>query len=232
MPDPVAVNEMFGRIAGRYDRANHLLSGGLDFLWRRKLVREVLRTAPTEILDLATGSGDVAFALQRALPATARITGMDFCQPMLDQAEEKNRAARNGPAIRFILGNMLEVPLTSASVDAVTIAFGLRNAADRHRALQEMHRVLRPTAGHLFVLEFSQPYRWFAPLYFLYLRHVLPWVARYCTGDRSAYDYLCGSIEQFPGRDGISAEILAAGFSDVRAVPLTLGTVALHVARV
>lgn len=232
MPDPVAVNEMFGRIAGRYDRANHVLSGGLDFLWRRKLVREVMRTAPTDILDLATGSGDVAFALQRTLPATTRITGMDFCQPMLDQAEEKNRTARNGPAIRFILGNMLELPLASASVDAVTIAFGLRNAADRHRALQEMLRVLRPAVGHLFVLEFSQPYRWFAPLYFLYLRHVLPWVAQCCTGDRSAYDYLCGSIEQFPGRAGISAEIKAAGFRQVRAVPLTLGTVALHVARV
>lgn len=232
MPDPVAVNEMFGRIAGRYDFANHMLSGGLDFLWRRKLVREVVRLGPSEVLDLATGSGDVAFALQRALPSSANITGMDFCQPMLDQAEGKKRQVPVAPGLRFALGNMLELPLENASCDAVTIAFGLRNAADRHRALQEMHRVLRAPSGHLFVLEFSQPYRWFAPIYFLYLRHVLPLLAKWFTADRSAYDYLCGSIESFPTRDGISAEIHAAGFSDVRAIPLTLGTVALHVARV
>lgn len=231
MPDPVAVNEMFGRIAGRYDLANHMLSGGLDFLWRRRLVREVVRTAPRDVLDLATGSGDVAFALQRALPSTAQITGMDFCQPMLDQAEGKKLPSADRPEVRFALGNMLELPLADASVDAITIAFGLRNAADRHRALREMHRVLR-ASGNLFVLEFSQPHRWFAPVYFLYLRHLLPWLAKCFTGDRAAYDYLCGSIEDFPNRDGISAEIRAAGFSAVQAIPLTLGTVALHVARV
>jgi demethylmenaquinone methyltransferase/2-methoxy-6-polyprenyl-1,4-benzoquinol methylase len=232
MPDPVAVNAMFGRIADRYDLANHLLSGGLDVLWRRRLVREVARTQPADVLDLATGSGDVAFALRRKLPANARITGMDFCQPMLDEAERKRAASPARSDVRFALGNALEIPAADACVDAVTIAFGLRNTADRERALREMHRVLRKPDGHLFVLEFSQPYRWFAPVYFFYLRHLLPRVAAWCTGDRAAYDYLCGSIEKFPDRAGISAEIRTAGFTEVRAAALTLGTVALHIAHV
>lgn len=231
MPDPAAVNAMFGRIARRYDFANHLLSGGMDFTWRRFLVREVSRVSPANIVDLATGSGDVAFALRRALPASVAIRGLDFCQPMLDEAERKKTRSPRFASLRFAPGNLLDLPLPNASVDAVTISFGLRNAADRARALREMHRVLRRPNGHLFVLEFSQPHRWFAPVYFFYLRHILPRIAAWCTGDKSAYDYLCGSIEQYPGRDAISAEIRAAGFNGVRAIPLTLGTVALHIAR-
>ena len=232
MPDPVAVNAMFGRIAGRYDLANRLLSGGLDVLWRRRLVREVRKTAPADVLDLATGSGDVVLALRKKLPGTTHITGMDFCVPMLDEARRKAAAGGNPAHTDFATGDLLELPVADSGYDAVTISFGLRNAADRGRALREMHRVLRKPRGCLFVLEFSQPYRWFAPVYFAYLRHVLPRVAAWCTGDRSAYEYLCGSIEAYPDREAISAEIRAAGFSEVRAIPLTFGTVALHIARV
>ncbi len=230
MPDPAAVNEMFGRIAPRYDRANRVLSGGLDVLWRRRLVREVARARPRDVLDLATGSGDVAFALRAALGPGVAITGMDFCAPMLDEAARKQAALAPSLRIAFVLGDALELPLADATFDAITIAFGLRNTADRARALREMRRVLRP-GGTLFVLEFSQPHRWFAPVYYPYLRHVLPRIAAWCTGDRSAYDYLCGSIAAFPDRAGISAELRAAGFVEVRAVALTFGTVALHLAR-
>jgi demethylmenaquinone methyltransferase/2-methoxy-6-polyprenyl-1,4-benzoquinol methylase len=232
MPDPAAVNAMFARIAWRYDFANHLLSGGLDFTWRRRLVREVRRVNPASVVDLATGSGDVAFALRRALPATAEITGLDFCEPMLEIAERKKARAPSFAALRFAPGDLLNLPLADAAVDAVTISFGLRNAADRDRALREMHRVLRKPGGHLFVLEFSQPRRWFAPVYSPYLRHVLPRIAAWITGDKLAYDYLCGSIEKYPDHEAISREIRAAGFSAVRAIRMTLGTVALHVARV
>lgn len=231
MPDPVAVNAMFGRIAGRYDLANRLLSGGLDVLWRRRLVKEVRKTRPRDILDLATGSGDVVFALRRKLPPETRITGMDFCLPMLDEARRKAAAQGSPPHTDFAPGDLLELPVESGGYDAITISFGLRNAADRGRALREMHRALRQPGGTLFVLEFSQPYRWFAPLYYFYLRHVLPRVAAWCTGDRSAYEYLCGSIEAYPDRHAIAREIAAAGFRDVRATPLTFGTVALHIAR-
>lgn len=231
MPESAAVKAMFGRIAGRYDLANRLLSGGLDVLWRRRLVREVARIQPETVVDLATGSGDVAFALRRGLGSGAQIVGLDFCQPMLDEAEIKKARLSNCANIDFRIGDLLGLPLGDGTADAVTISFGLRNAASRNKALREMHRVLRKPGGVLFVLEFSQPYRWFAPLYFFYLKHILPWLAKLFTGDRDAYLYLCGSIEEYPARDAISEEIRSAGFSSVRAVPLTLGTVALHIAR-
>ena len=229
MPDPVAVNSMFGRIARRYDLTNRLLSGGMDLWWRRRLVAAVRRTAPKDVLDLATGSGDVAFALARRLPPSTPITGMDFCQPMLDAAEVKKAAA--GPVryanIVFLQGDGLALPISDACFDAVTISFGLRNLADRALGLREMHRVLRP-GGRLFVLEFSQPTRWFRPVYFFYLRKILPFIAGVVTGDRAAYVYLNETIEQFPGRAALAEEIRAAGFSNVSARGMTFGIVALH----
>jgi demethylmenaquinone methyltransferase/2-methoxy-6-polyprenyl-1,4-benzoquinol methylase len=218
---------MFARIAGRYDLANHLLSGGVDFWWRQKLVRAVRAAAPAEVLDLATGSGDVAFALADGLPPLTRITGMDFCQPMLDEAMAKRTASPRWQKVDFLPGDGLALPLSDAGFDALTIAFGLRNMADRHRALSEMRRVLRP-GGRLFVLEFSQPAWWFRLFYYTYLKFVLPTIAGLVTGDRSAYEYLCGSIEQFPGCDAMSGEILRAGFTRVSALPLSFGIVALH----
>lgn len=227
MPDPKAVNSMFARIAGRYDLANHLLSGGVDHWWRQRLVRVVHDAHPAAILDLATGSGDVAFALADGLPPQVRITGMDFCQPMLDEAVKKRPGSARWAGIEFRQGDGMALPLPDQAFDAVTISFGLRNMADRHKSLGEMRRVLRP-GGRLFVLEFSQPYFWFRPVYYAYLKLVLPLVAGIVTGDRSAYEYLGGSIESFPGRESMSAEILRAGFKSVRATPLTFGIVALH----
>jgi len=230
MPDPKAVNSMFARIAGRYDFANHLLSGGVDFWWRQKLVRAVHDTHARDILDLATGSGDVAFALADGLPPGVRVSGMDFCQPMLDEAVKKRVQNPRWNSIEFKQGDGMALPLPDRCFDAVTISFGLRNMADRHKALSEMRRILRP-GGRLFVLEFSQPYFWFRPFYYAYLKFILPMVAGLVTGDRSAYEYLCGSIEQFPGREAMSAEIRRAGFASVSATPLTFGIVALHEAK-
>lgn len=231
MPDPKAVNSMFARIAGRYDMANHLLSGGVDYWWRQRLVRVVHDAHPGAVLDLATGSGDVAFALADGLPEGTPITGMDFCQPMLDEAVKKRSSSPRWTQIEFRQGDGMALPLPDRSFDAVTISFGLRNMADRHKALSEMRRVLRP-GGRLFVLEFSQPFFWFRPFYYAYLKFLLPVIAGAVTGDKSAYQYLCGSIELFPDRAGISAEITRAGFSSVHAAPMTLGIVALHEARV
>jgi demethylmenaquinone methyltransferase/2-methoxy-6-polyprenyl-1,4-benzoquinol methylase len=228
MPDPVEVNSMFSRIARRYDVANHLLSGGIDVWWRRCLVRAVQQAKPRKILDLATGSGDVAFALSRGVPTADKIVGMDFCQPMLDEAVKK-QAARPGMAanVLFQQGDGLALPLPDESFDAVTISFGLRNMADRRKSLSEMRRILRP-GGRLFVLEFSQPSKWFRPLYFFYLRKVLPTIAGIVTGDRAAYRYLNETIEQFPDRSSLAEEIRQAGFGSVSAKGLTAGSVALH----
>jgi demethylmenaquinone methyltransferase / 2-methoxy-6-polyprenyl-1,4-benzoquinol methylase len=228
MPDPVAVNSMFGRIARRYDFANLVLCGGIDTWWRNRLVAAVRRNSPCEVLDLATGSGDVAFALSRGLPSSTRVLGMDFCEPMLEQADAKRASAgaRYGN-VTFRQGDALALSLPDASFDAVTISFGLRNLADRARGLAEMRRVLRP-GGRLFVLEFSQPHAWVRPLYYFYLRRILPSLAGWVTGDRDAYVYLNETIGQFPDRAALTGEIRAAGFREVRARPLSFGIVALH----
>jgi demethylmenaquinone methyltransferase/2-methoxy-6-polyprenyl-1,4-benzoquinol methylase len=221
---------MFGRIAHRYDLANRVLSGGIDIYWRFRLVRAVRSQKPGDILDLATGSGDVAFALENGLPSPVRIVGMDFCEPMLDQARARKKAHASGsPNVDFRAGDGLNLPLPDASFDAVTISFGLRNMADRRRCLQEIRRVLRP-GGRLYVLEFSQCWPIVRPFYLLHLKHIAPWIAGKLTGDRAAYDYLGTSIEAFPGRAALSREITDAGFSSVDSTAMTFGVVALHIA--
>ncbi|MEI6860862.1 MAG: class I SAM-dependent methyltransferase, partial [Verrucomicrobiota bacterium] len=149
--------------------------------------------------------------------------------PMLDEAENKLARAAVGLRARvtFRTGDALALPLADATMDAITIAFGLRNLADRARGLGEMHRVLRP-GGRLFVLEFSQPHRWFRPIYYLYLRRVLPALAMWVTGDRAAYDYLCGSIGEFPGHAMLADEMRLVGFTRVVVTRMTFGIVALH----
>lgn len=230
MPDPVSVNSMFGRIARRYDLANRVLSAGIDIHWRSRLVASVGRSEPKDVLDLATGSGDVAFALARALPVGTPIVGMDFCAPMLDVAEAKKaRFPNSATAIVFRIGDGLAIPAPDGSFDAVTIAFGLRNMADRSRCLSEMRRVLRP-GGHLFILEFSQPWKWVRPVYSFLLAHIVPRVAGILTGDPDAYRYLGDSIEAFPSRDTLLKEIKDSGFASVQAEGMTMGIVALHVA--
>lgn len=227
MPEAAAVNALFARIAHRYDRANRVLSFGIDLWWRRRLVAAVARARPGRVVDLATGSGDVALALARRLGAEVEVTGMDFCAPMLERAEAKRRAMRPEPRVAFVQGDALELPLADGVADVVTVAFGVRNFADRARGFGEIRRVLRP-GGRLFVLEFSQPARWFTPLYRPYTKYVCPRVAAWLTGDRDAYVYLNDSIERFPGREALAAEMVAAGFRSAQGEPLTFGIVALH----
>jgi demethylmenaquinone methyltransferase / 2-methoxy-6-polyprenyl-1,4-benzoquinol methylase len=228
-PDSAAVNAMFGRIAGRYDLANRLLSGGLDRLWRRRLVEAVRQSSPDRVLDLATGSGDVAFALARSLPPGTRIRGVDFCLPMLAEAEKKRSpaGAQACPNLSFSLGDAFELPFSEGAFDSVTLSFGLRNMSDRSRCLAEIRRVLRP-GGRLFVLEFSQPRPWLKPAYFFYLRNILPLMAGWVTNDRTAYEYLNRTIEAFPDADALAAEFRAAGLELVKVTRLNFGIVALH----
>ena len=228
MPEGAKVQKMFAGIAKRYDFANLLLSGGCSFYWTRRLVAQVKRFAPKEIADLATGSGDVAFELKRRLPG-ARVRGFDFCEEMLAVARERAEKIPGADAIEFAFGDCMALPLEEASVDAVTIAYGVRNFEDRPRGLREIRRVLKP-GGKVFVLEFTQPAAWFRPIYFLYLKFLLPLVARAVTGDKKAYDYLAGSIEAFPPKERLAAELRDAGFSSVRAIGLTASIVAIHVA--
>ncbi|MFP6901329.1 MAG: bifunctional demethylmenaquinone methyltransferase/2-methoxy-6-polyprenyl-1,4-benzoquinol methylase UbiE [Opitutales bacterium] len=226
-PKAQAVERTFAGIAPRYDLANHLLSFGLDFLWRRRLVRMATASQSTRVLDLATGSGDVAFALRAGLPAETAIIGLDFCQPMLDQAIRKAMSRGSPSNLEFLRGDCLDLPFDEESFDVVTIAFGLRNLEDRARGLSEMLRVLRPN-GRLLVLEFSQPYRWLRPMYCLYLKAILPIFAWLLTRDRKAYEYLGSSITGFPDRGSLSAELQAAGFTKVSSIAMTGSVVAIH----
>jgi demethylmenaquinone methyltransferase/2-methoxy-6-polyprenyl-1,4-benzoquinol methylase len=227
-PDPDEVRATFTRVAHRYDLANHLLSGGIDFSWRKKLVRVAKQNPCSHVLDLATGSGDVAFALQQGLSSNPQITGLDFCEPMLEEARKKrsqfNLDAEKYP---FTKGDCLDLPFDDDTFDLVTISFGLRNLADREKGLLEMYRVLKP-GGRLIVLEFSQPYWWFRPIYYFYLRLILPWFARFVTGDRDAYLYLGTSISNFPYRVALCKELENTGFGNVMAQAMTFSIVSLH----
>ena len=227
-PDPVAVRDTFTSVAPRYDLANHLLSGGIDFLWRRKLVKQARQGGHDQILDLATGSGDVALALRYGLSAKVKITGVDFCEPMLERARWKRDQQNLEKELnQFLLGDCLDLEFPDESFDLITIAFGLRNLADRKLGLSEMLRVLKP-GGRLMVLEFSQPYFWFRPFYYMYLKGILPWLARLVTSDRDAYLYLGSSISEFPDRVGLAQEIKQSGFERVEHEALTFSIVALH----
>lgn len=228
MPEAADISKMFSQIASRYDTANSVLSGGIDWYWRCKLVKLVAATQPQVVVDLATGSGEVAFALRRKLGVGVHLRGMDFCEPMLEQARLKQEKMTDLPApVQFEFGDCMNLSLQGDSVDAMTIAFGVRNFEDRARGLSEFHRVLRP-GGSVFILEFSQPYFWFKPFYYAYLKWLLPTLARLCTGNRDAYRYLGDSIETFPGRSALAQQIRAAGFSSVKAYALTFGVVAIH----
>jgi len=227
MPKGKAVNEMFANISGRYDSANHLLSGGIDFYWRHRLAGIVKAFKPTTIVDLATGSGDVAFKLRDSLGSNVSVTGLDFCEPMLERARQKKNRRKEYSNINFQLGDCMQLPLEDASVDAATISFGIRNFEDRERGLKEILRVLKP-GGRLFILEFSQPSRWFRPIYYSYLKYILPLIAGIATGNKGAYDYLAGTIESFPTKESLSKQLKGIGYSEVSTRGLTFSVVAIH----
>ncbi len=228
MPEGSAVQRMFSGIASRYDFANRVLSLGLCVGWREQLVAAAKAARPQAVADLATGSGDVAFALRRELPAHCSVVGYDFCEPMLDIG--RVRAKQEGVALEFKAGDCMRLPIADASQDVVTIAYGVRNFEDRAKGLRELRRILRPD-GTLLVLEFSQPSAWFAPFHFIHVRCVLPVLAGLLTGDFGAYKYLGTSIAGFPDAAGLDAELTAAGFAQVSHKRMLFGTVALHQAR-
>ena len=229
MAEGNAVRRMFSGIASRYDLANRVLSLGLCVGWRNRLIRAVaasLRTSPMVVADLATGSGDVAFELLRALPQDATVTGYDFCEPMLEVARQRAQTSgRHAP--EFKQGDCMRLPIADESCDAVTIAYGVRNFEDRARGLRELHRIVKPGAS-VFILEFSRPATWFAPFHFVHVRLISPVLAGLLTGDFGAYRYLGTSIAGFPDAAGLTTELHQAGFREVTHETLLFGTVALH----
>jgi demethylmenaquinone methyltransferase/2-methoxy-6-polyprenyl-1,4-benzoquinol methylase len=220
--NPEMVRGLFSDIAGRYQAVNHLLSGGLDFYWRAIAVRLVRPWKPVTVLDVATGSGDLAMAIRKACPG-ARVIGADFCAPMLE-------VARKNGLPELVVADGMSLPFAKENFDVVTAAFGLRNMASWEKGLSEMARVLKP-GGHLLILDFSLPTLPIVrPLYRFYLHHILPHIAGLATGRKDAYEYLGVSIEQFPSGNAMTSLIESCGFKNAVAHPLTLGTVSIYTA--
>jgi demethylmenaquinone methyltransferase/2-methoxy-6-polyprenyl-1,4-benzoquinol methylase len=213
---------MFGSIARRYDLANHVLSCGFDFLWRKRAADIVAGWNPKKVVDLAAGTGDLTLALEKALPHS-EIVAADFSEEML--AIAKAKGVKN-----VVVADALALPFEDRSFDCLTIAFGLRNIKDWSAAVREMARVLNNN-GHLLIMDFSLPkVSILRGIYRFYLHRLIPVVGSLLTGKKSAYDYLGDSIEQFPGGETMLRLIESNGFRNASAEPLSGGIVTVYIA--
>ena len=228
---------MFDAIAPRYDFLNHVLSAGIDKRWRARAIRSLQLTGRETLLDVCTGTADVALearGVRRGAPPgapAARVIGVDFAGAMLALGLRKIDAAGESQRITLLRGDAMRLPARDASVDAVTVAFGIRNVQRPEVACAEMARVLRP-GGRLAILEFGVPrIPGVSALYLWYFRNVLPRIGRAISGHTGAYSYLPASVGTFPPPAEFMGMLRAAGFDEVQADPLTAGIVYLYTAR-
>ena len=239
MPDPTPtvdkssarVRQMFGEIAPRYDFLNHLLSMNVDRYWRWRTVRK-LKPQPDAgpILDVCTGTGDLAIAFDRAAEGRVPVVASDFCHPMLVLGDQKSHRRGSGERIDFLEADTQHLPLADNTFQIVSVAFGLRNVADTDRGLAEMVRVCKP-GGHVAVLEFTTPRRQpLKGLYGWYFRNVLPRIGQVLMRNNSAaYEYLPESVGEFLQYEALAERMQAAGLTDVRFYPMTFGIATLYV---
>jgi demethylmenaquinone methyltransferase/2-methoxy-6-polyprenyl-1,4-benzoquinol methylase len=226
-PDRIA--GMFDAIAPRYDLLNHLLSAGIDRRWRTRAIRALRLTGTERVLDLCTGTADLAIAAGQARPPAARVIGVDFSEAMLTFAGRKiDRAGAAAGRVSLVRGDAMRIPASAASVDAVTIAFGIRNVEQPDVALREIARVLR-SGGRLVILEFAIPTApLFRAIYLSYFRHILPRIGRAISRHEAAYDYLPASVGAFASPETFMNLLRNIGFVQVSADPLTFGSVYLY----
>lgn len=222
---------MFDQIARRYDLLNHVLSAGIDRRWRRRAIRSLALSGREIVLDLCTGTGDLAIAAVRGRPAARRVVGVDFSGEMLRVGHGKLTRDALDDRIALARGDATRIPVAASTVDAVTIAFGIRNVDDAAAACREIARVLRP-GGRLAILEFAIPT---LPVvrhaYLWYFRRVLPLVGRLVSRHNAAYSYLPASVGAFATPLEFVTILRQAGLSEISAVPLTLGIVYLYTAQ-
>jgi demethylmenaquinone methyltransferase/2-methoxy-6-polyprenyl-1,4-benzoquinol methylase len=235
------VQQMFTRIAPRYDFLNHLLSFSLDHVWRSRTARKflpILRRPDARVLDICCGTGDLAFALDRArrsavgdskVAQRAPVIGSDFVEAMLERAREK--AAKGSCAAAFAAADALNLPFSDGSFDLVTTAFGFRNLANYEDGLREFARVLK-RGGEVGILEFTEPGSGpMAGIFRFYFRHVLPRIGGAISGNSEAYEYLPGSVAKFPAPRELAALLEKTGFADIGIASWNFGSVILHTAR-
>lgn len=225
---PARISGMFDAIAHRYDLLNHVLSGGLDALWRRRAIGSLGLRGGETVLDLCSGTADLAIAATRGRRGAKYVIGVDFSAQMLRYGAQK--LARRGlrGAVWLTQGDAMRIPLRSGSVDAATVAFGIRNVEAPAVVFQDVLRVLRP-GGRFAILEFGlPPLPGVRQLYLAYFRHVLPRIGQLISGHTSAYSYLPASVSTFPEPAAMVSSLEKQGFVEVRAVRLSLGVVYLY----
>jgi demethylmenaquinone methyltransferase/2-methoxy-6-polyprenyl-1,4-benzoquinol methylase len=224
------IRRMFGQVAPSYDLLNHLLSLNVDKYWRWRTTRLVPPSGDAPILDLCTGTGDLALAYDRAARGRVPIVGADFCHEMLVRAVAKTLGRHTGDRICFLEADVQQLPLPSNHFQIVTVAFGLRNVTSTDRGISEMVRVTRP-GGRVAILEFSQPRHWlFGRLYRFYFTHILPNVGQAISRSKeNAYRYLPASVSEFPDGDALAERLRRHGLLNVRYYPFTFGIATLYV---
>lgn len=223
------IRDMFAGVAPRYDLLNHVLSGGLDVLWRRRAAAVLSEAERDRVLDLCCGTGDQATTLARR---GARVQAVDFCLPMLTRATPKFQRLSGVPRPTPLAADALALPFATGSFSAATVSFGLRNVADLDRSLEELARVLRP-GGRLLVIEPAAPeIPVLRSIYLAYFRHVLPRIGAWLSPRGSAYGYLTESVLDFPQRRDFLRRMEAAGLVDATYENLSAGTVCLYSAHV
>ena len=220
---------MFGEIAPRYDLLNRLLSMGIDRRWRRRTTR-IVPPGEGPVLDVCTGTGDLALQYWKAGGRKVRVAGTDFAHPMLTIARQKAIKAKAQDNVSFLEADTLSLPFPDATFQVVTVAFGLRNVSDTDRGLREMARVCRP-GGQVAILEFSTPNTWpLRQIYLAYFRHILPRIGQaVARNQQSAYNYLPESVGEFPQGNALAARMTEAGLHDVRFHVFTFGIATLYV---
>lgn len=225
----IRIRKMFGAIAPTYDLLNHLLSLNIDRWWRWRVTRLVPPRGDAPILDLCTGTGDLALAYDRAAKGQVEIVGADFCGEMLDLAERKARR-RKLQQLRFFQADAQQLPLEDNQFQIVCVAFGLRNVTDMERGIAEMVRVARP-GGRVAILEFSKPRgSILGRLYQAYFRYLLPLVGQLISRSKdSAYRYLPESVQEFPDGEALADRLRQHGLKDVTFTPFTFGIATLYV---
>lgn len=221
------VRDMFAQIAGKYDLMNHLLSLNIDTYWRSATVKRIPVEGTTPILDLCTGTGDLAFEFRRKWP-NVPIIGADFCNEMLNVARQK-QTKRSVTGIDFVEASAMQLPFEDEKFQVVSVAFGIRNVEETEQGLSEIYRVCQP-GGRVAILEFSRPNVWpLSSIYNFYFRHVLPRVGQMMAkNDKSAYEYLPSSVSQFPSGQAFADLMTAAGLRDIQMFPMTLGVATLY----
>lgn len=226
------VKEMFARISRRYDLLNRVLSFRQDIGWRRFAVRQSEVKPGDRVLDVATGTGDLAFELAHSVGPTGEVVGVDFCEPMLDIAQQKAKTLSGGAICKFLEGDAMALPFEDNQFDAAVTGFAMRNVNDVSRAFSEMRRVVRP-GGRVVCLELSRPVvPFFREAYTFYFQRLVPLIGRFGLGGRGPYDYLPKSVLRFPNQDGLAEIMRQSGLSKVRYFNLTGGIVAVHVGEV